>query len=1228
MILKNTLGMVFKSFETGSGGSGNRISKRISSKKNSLKKGFTLVELIVVLVVLAILAAVAVPAMLGFVDYSNDKKAIAEAKESLAASETMLSDAFTEGLSILPIRVREQAHKTAGVGEDTAFIIWTTQSFYQADGTISTISSYTVDTALFKTEDGRYVYFDGNEWKVYNKTDNSEEIAALDGKAGNIIYVWPYEVANSKYANDTARSKDQYAYNVDDSEKPEDYTPPKDEDEFVDDEDNNDSITDTEDGKEKAFYVSFVENDGVKIQGSKSGIRTIRYSKNGLESTLSWQATDDRYVLNSINWTSSDEVNAPTKTLKTLSDINDYLEYLYINKYKGNENITITANLDHDTISVPVSFDAYRDSSSSSSYLDVKVNNQSATTTIDMEYDRVDETIISAAISIPSEVEGAEPTTVDLTGNLGDLNGVVDVDSVNEEYVRFNGEWVPKYQDSYLDEDYESTTTDYDFTEINSVTTWVSNWVKENTDKNNDEGLSISQIESNGVSFEAAADVLKTLHVRGTLDEETGDYKKLVSFVNIKSDSDENYENSNNDATGNTDEANATGATDDSEVNDNTDNNADSNNPEVAGNGNAEDSESEGTGEKYEISADYSQNELTKEIYEVNEDGSKKTKVEFVSGQEGTSYSIFTSQEVEMVISNNLKIKYWYMFDCDKSGENLITPEYDKSRGNDCTEELLEHLYAPANKNFGELAEIDVTDMTTKFEVTAYGTYTTLRDKLLNLVDGKNPDLIKSIRYTTDKAPENVAKEVCLSTTTIPSTNDGKLQRKDNEYDVNYRDPLYPGYTVAYSVPTEGGYNIFILTEDDTKIKAEQSLKGWFHKYSNMEYNDILNYVDTAEVDDMSHIFDLCGELRFNNIDFSKINTSAVRDMESMFYGCKYLYSLNLHIDSATRITSLTRQCKNLTSATLVGNPDTNCPVANGSAETVFEGTSIVNLTLKDLNFSNFSNATGDNQNSGLHKIISTAHGAKNSQGNYTLTNVSFDNVTAPNIKSLFGLFKKSDINQSSLTTVDLSGLNLVNNESTRHMFYNCNRITSINLGSSENGGKVFNTSKVSNMSSMFNTCSSITSIDLRYISSARVSNTSWMFERCYSLTNLQFGNFNTSNVTTMEEMFNSCYSLTTLDIRSFNIRSCGNVKYMFHTEHKYNNSYNSNLSKIIVGSDFVPKDGNVEMFGTGLINLVGQNGTRFSDKKTSDSSNYYKARYACIDGVNGREGYLSDTSH
>ena len=42
------------------------------------------------------------------------------------------------------------------------------------------------------------------------------------------------------------------------------------------------------------------------------------------------------------------------------------------------------------------------------------------------------------------------------------------------------------------------------------------------------------------------------------------------------------------------------------------------------------------------------------------------------------------------------------------------------------------------------------------------------------------------------------------------------------------------------------------------------------------------------------------------------------------------------------------------------------------------------------------------------------------------------------------------------------------------------------------------------------------------------ITNTNYMFYKCLSLTNLNLSNFNTTNVTNMSHMFNICSSLTT----------------------------------------------------------------------------------------------------
>lgn len=65
-----------------------------AQRKESGKKGFTLVELIVVLVILAILAALLIPALTGYIDKAKQKQIIAETRQCVMAAQT-LADQIT-----------------------------------------------------------------------------------------------------------------------------------------------------------------------------------------------------------------------------------------------------------------------------------------------------------------------------------------------------------------------------------------------------------------------------------------------------------------------------------------------------------------------------------------------------------------------------------------------------------------------------------------------------------------------------------------------------------------------------------------------------------------------------------------------------------------------------------------------------------------------------------------------------------------------------------------------------------------------------------------------------------------------------------------------------------------------------------------------------------------------------------------------------------------------------
>lgn len=60
------------------------------------KKGFTLVELIVVLVILAILAALLIPALTGYIDKAKEKNVIAETRQVVMATQTLVDEAYAK----------------------------------------------------------------------------------------------------------------------------------------------------------------------------------------------------------------------------------------------------------------------------------------------------------------------------------------------------------------------------------------------------------------------------------------------------------------------------------------------------------------------------------------------------------------------------------------------------------------------------------------------------------------------------------------------------------------------------------------------------------------------------------------------------------------------------------------------------------------------------------------------------------------------------------------------------------------------------------------------------------------------------------------------------------------------------------------------------------------------------------------------------------------------------
>lgn len=102
------------------------------------------------------------------------------------------------------------------------------------------------------------------------------------------------------------------------------------------------------------------------------------------------------------------------------------------------------------------------------------------------------------------------------------------------------------------------------------------------------------------------------------------------------------------------------------------------------------------------------------------------------------------------------------------------------------------------------------------------------------------------------------------------------------------------------------------------------------------------------------------------------------------------------------------------------------------------------------------------------------------------------------------------------LTSIDLSGFDTSKATYMGSMFSNCLALTSLDLSG-------FDTSKVENMGSMFQDCSSITSLDLSGFDTSKVTNMFGMFNGCSALKTLDLSGFDTSKATTTANMFTGC---------------------------------------------------------------------------------------------------------
>lgn len=91
-----------------------------------------------------------------------------------------------------------------------------------------------------------------------------------------------------------------------------------------------------------------------------------------------------------------------------------------------------------------------------------------------------------------------------------------------------------------------------------------------------------------------------------------------------------------------------------------------------------------------------------------------------------------------------------------------------------------------------------------------------------------------------------------------------------------------------------------------------------------------------------------------------------------------------------------------------------------------------------------------------------------------------------------------------------------------------------------------FDTSRATDMRSMFDSCVSLTALDVSGFDTSRVTDMQSMFRNCGALEALDVRGFDTSQVTDMRSMFRNCGALKALDVSGFDMSQVTDVRWMF----------------------------------------------------------------------------------
>ena len=387
-----------------------------------------------------------------------------------------------------------------------------------------------------------------------------------------------------------------------------------------------------------------------------------------------------------------------------------------------------------------------------------------------------------------------------------------------------------------------------------------------------------------------------------------------------------------------------------------------------------------------------------------------------------------------------------------------------------------------------------------------------------------------------------------------------------------------------------------IVINESFKTFTPTTLSCFFAALSELETITGLEYLNTANVTDMSLLFDHCQKL--TSLDLSNFNTAKVTNMNRMFSNCSNLKTIyasdKFKTAAVTKSENMFSYCNSLS-----GDIDWTSDKATDKTyaktgggyfrDKAYDNRPYVKYADGTLTFRcGYKKILGENEyelNSGEKLPKWNTHNSKISK---VVFEASFANARPTSCYAWFQDFK-------NLTQIEgIENLNTANVTNMSYMFKGCSNLAVLDVTH-------FNTAKVTIMSYMFKGCSNLAELDVTHFNTAEVTDMSYMFTGCSNLAELDVTHFNTANVTDMYEMFDSCSNLVELDVTHFNTAEVTDMSYMFYDC--------SNLAELDVTHFNTAKVTIMNGMFTGCSNLTELDLTHFN---TANVTNMYVMFSGC----------------